>query len=151
MTAAASSSARGAVLSSLACSIITKRGARSPGRRGRRRAHAHVGEGRLITAMREWLRGPAHVEVLLWKLGRELETGLGRYVCHVLLEWVESAGHGLIRGHHAHVEVLLLSGLDLLLLLLQQFDLLLDRELFHCTKEEIRVSMPKVKPWWHLF
>ncbi len=38
----------------------------------------------------------------------------------------------LRRWDHAHVHILLVGSLNLLLLLLKQFDLLLDRKLFHC-------------------
>lgn len=44
------------------------------------------------------------------------------------------------RRHHAHVDILLVGCLDLLLLLLQQLDLLLDGQLFHCGARDGLVS-----------
>lgn len=65
---------------------------------------------------------------MLWDLARELES-----IAHGLqrIEWA-AGSDGLARRHHAHVDILLLGGLDLLLLLLQELDLLLDGKLFHC-------------------
>ena len=37
---------------------------------------------------------------------------------------------------HAHVDILLMGSLNLLLLLLKQFNLLLDSKLFHCDRKE---------------
>ena len=86
--------------------------------------------------MRQGLLGAADVDILLRHGRGELEGGLGRHARDILLEGVEATSHGLVGGHHAHVEVLLLCSLDLLLLLLQQLDLLLDGELLHCIKEK---------------
>jgi hypothetical protein len=62
----------------------------------------------------------------------ELESSL-RHVGHGLQRIERTAGaERLSRGHHPHVDILLMSSLDLLLLLLQQLNLLLDGELFHC-------------------
>jgi hypothetical protein len=66
--------------------------------------------------------------LLLRHLVGELEGSL--HVTHGLHR-VESRTHSLLRRHDAHVHVLLLSSLNLLLLLLEQFDLLLNGELFH--------------------
>jgi len=71
-----------------------------------------------------------HPKLLLWKLLWELEgIRMRRHVRNLAL-------HGkvwnlLLRRHHAHVDVLLVLSCDLLLLLLQQFDLLGERKLFH--------------------
>jgi hypothetical protein len=64
---------------------------------------------------------------LLRYLIRELES-----IAHGLqrIEWTAGAD-GLARRHHAHVDILLVGGLDLLLLLLQELNLLLDCKLFH--------------------
>ena len=43
--------------------------------------------------------------------------------------------HGLAGRNHSHVDILLMSSLNLLLLLLQEIDLLLNRQLFHCKEE----------------
>ena len=52
---------------------------------------------------------------------------------HLLLYRVAAAGCKMLsRRYHAHVHILLVGSLDLLLLLLKQFDLLLDCKLFHC-------------------
>jgi hypothetical protein len=53
------------------------------------------------------------------------------------LDWVEPR-YGLTRWHHAHVEVLLL-GLNLLVLLLQQLYLLLDSHLLHYKESQVSV------------
>lgn len=81
----------------------------------------------------------AHRNVLLLQLGRELEGGLS-HIAHGLQRIEISAGHGLARWHHAHVDVLLVGGLDLLLLLLQQLDLLLNCQLLHCEKKEVSIK-----------
>jgi len=38
----------------------------------------------------------------------------------------------MLRRNHSHINILLVCGLDLLLLLLKQFNLLLNSKLFHC-------------------
>lgn len=107
---------------------------RGAGRGRRRGTHAHVGQRRLITAMRQWLGGRAHRDVLLRKLLGELESVLRRHAAEAGLQGIE-AGAGAERltwGEHPHADVLLVCGLYLLLLLLQQLDLLLDGKLLHC-------------------
>jgi hypothetical protein len=70
---------------------------------------------------------------LLRKLLWELEGSLWRHATHGRLQRIECSARTerLSRRYHAHVDVLLVRRLDLLLLLLQQFDLLLDSKLFH--------------------
>lgn len=75
------------------------------------------------------LRYDGHV-LLLLALLRHLVGELETRLCHG--QRSETAPrHRLTRGHHAHIDVLLLGRLNLLLLLLKQLDLLLDRQLFH--------------------
>jgi hypothetical protein len=51
---------------------------------------------------------------------------------HLRLYGVSAAGCKVLsRRDHAHIDVLLVCSLNLLLLLLEQFDLLLNRKLFH--------------------
>lgn len=71
---------------------------------------------------------------MLRHLAGELE-GILAHGAHGL-QRIESSpvGKRLAGGDHAHVDVLLVRRLDLLLLLLQQLNLLLDRQLFHCEK-----------------
>lgn len=61
----------------------------------------------------------------------ELESLLGS---HLLRHWIEGVvwSKVLVRWQHAHADVLLVCSCDLLLLLLKQFYLLLNSELFHC-------------------
>ena len=68
-----------------------------------------------------------------------------RDVGHVGLEGIETASiHSLVGRENAHVEVLLLGGLNLLLLLLQQLDLLLDSKLLHYnTRTRISTLWPR--------
>jgi hypothetical protein len=68
---------------------------------------------------------------LLPHLIGELEIGLLQ-VSHVL-QRIERATtwESLPLGHHAQIHILLLRSLDLLLLLLQQLNLLLNRQLLH--------------------
>jgi hypothetical protein len=79
----------------------------------------------------------------LWDLVRELES-----IAHGLqrIEWSAGAD-GLARGHHAHVDILLMGGLDLLLLLLQELNLLLDCKLFHCDTNTLALNFPDSTPW----
>lgn len=59
---------------------------------------------------------------LLWKLEG---TGLGDIeVLHLALQLLELIRQLLLLGDHAHVDILLVRGGDLLLLLLQHLDLL---------------------------
>ena len=81
--------------------------------------------------------------LLLRHLVGELVCALGRQVLHlglngvVLSTWSQMLGW----GDHAHVDILLVGSLNLLLLLLKQLDLLLDGQLFHCTKRRVCVSI----------
>ena len=87
-----------------------------------------------------------HAHIALLHLGK-LEVLVGRYIGHVVL-----ALHRRVARHpclqwlldHAHVDILLMSCSDLLLLLLEEFDLLLQSELFHCY---ILVMKVKVAGW----
>ncbi len=66
--------------------------------------------------------------MLLLHLVGKLEVWL-----HLLLYGVAAAGCEVLGWRdHAHIDILLVRSLDLLLLLLKQFDLLLNRQLFHC-------------------
>lgn len=74
---------------------------------------------------------------MLWHLVWELE-GVLRHVGHGLQRIEAATGnHRLSRGYHSHVDILLLRSLDLLLLLLQQFNLLLDGKLLHCREVKL--------------
>lgn len=69
--------------------------------------------------------------VVLGYLIRELEVIL-RHIAHRLQRIERSImSHGLAGRNHSHVDILLMSSLNLLLLLLQELDLLLNRQLFH--------------------
>ena len=50
---------------------------------------------------------------------------------HLRLKLLELGGQLLLLWNHAHVDVLLMSGSNLLLLLLKHFNLLLKSKLFH--------------------
>lgn len=142
MTTTTASSTSGAAI----LSVVTARGfevakgrARCSGRRGGRRAHTHVREGGLVATVGERLRGGRHRNVLGYLVG-ELESIL-RHVAHGLQRIERSIrGHGLAGRNHSHIDILLVSGLNLLLLLLQKLNLLLDSQLFHC-EESIHVSI----------
>lgn len=54
------------------------------------------------------------------------------HVLHLALKLLVLGGQLLLLWDHAHVNILLMSGCDLLLLLLQHFDLLSKRKLLHC-------------------
>ena len=53
---------------------------------------------------------------------------------HLLLDWVVTTSISKVLSwwDHSHLDILLVCSLYLLLLLLKQFDLLLDCQLFHC-------------------
>jgi hypothetical protein len=71
--------------------------------------------------------------VLLWHLLRKLEVaGMRGNVGHLPLHLEVGAGQVLLRLYHAHVDVLLVGGGNLLLLLLEDFDLLCNSKLLHC-------------------
>lgn len=130
----------GGVLTSVTWGLkVSKARARGSRRGCRGWSHAHVGHSRLITAMCQWLGRRAQGKVLLMPGLGELEGGLP-HVAHGL-QRIEGSimCHGLAGGNHAHVDVLLVGSLDLLLLLLQQLDLLLDSQLFHCGEEDVSI------------
>jgi hypothetical protein len=54
----------------------------------------------------------------------------------LLLNGISSTCQLLGGWNHAHVHILLVGSLNLLLLLLEQFDLLLNRKLFHSRRRE---------------
>ncbi len=71
--------------------------------------------------------------LLLLHLLRELKgVCVRRHVRHLALDRIAACAGHLLRGHHAHVDILLVSGSNLLLLLLEHLDLLRYGELFHC-------------------
>lgn len=111
-------------------------------RRGRGWAHGKTRESRLIATVRMLVRCVhwySKLLLLLLSALRELEC------IHLL--WGDTAhrGTGLKRGHLAqllglqqpHVNVLLVCRSNLLLLLLEQLDLLLDSQLFHCKQVQV--------------
>lgn len=119
-------------LASQLCSKITTE-ARGARRWGRRRTH-DVRQSGLIAAVRRGLRRGVHghIHMLLRHLLRELicicvRGDIGHLPLHL-----EVAGKVLLRLDHAHVDILLVRRSNLLLLLLQNFDLLGDGQLFHC-------------------
>lgn len=76
-----------------------------------------------------------HGKVLLRHLLRELEVVcVRRYVGHLSLHLEVGTGKVLLWLNHAHVNILLVRGSDLLLLLLEDLDLLGNGELFHYTR-----------------
>ena len=78
--------------------------------------------------------------LLLGQLLRELEViSMGRHVGHLALNWI-LAREMLLRRDDAHVDILLMRVLDLLLLLLQIFDLTCERELMHCDQVSNRAG-----------
>ena len=56
-------------------------------------------------------------------------------VLHLALQLLELVGQLLLLWDDAHVDVLLVGGGDLLLLLLEHFDLLGEGELLHCGRD----------------
>lgn len=62
-----------------------------------------------------------------------MKARLRRQVGHGGLQRTETLRHGLTRGEHAHIDILL-GSLDLLLLLLEKFDLLLDSKLIEIAR-----------------
>lgn len=103
----------------------------STGRGSRRRTHCHVRHRGLVTAVGVTLHGSVHghAKVLLTLLG-ELVVRL-LHVLHLALHLKLLAGEVLLGRDHAHVDILLMSGSDLLLLLLEGLDLLGDGKLLH--------------------
>jgi hypothetical protein len=92
--------------------------------------------------MSSGLRGRIHRHShLLLHLG-ELETlsGLWGHVCHGCLALNGRVARKPLQWllNHAHVDILLMCGSDLLLLLLEQLDLLLKSQLFHHEGRELR-------------
>ena len=77
--------------------------------------------------------GFAHVLLLLLlHLLRELKAVVvRRHVCYLALDRIASCAGHLLGGHHAQIDILLVSGSNLLLLLLEHLDLLRNGELFH--------------------
>lgn len=116
---------------SILSAIFTE--ARSTRRRRRRWATHDVGEGRLVAAMRGGLRGSVDgdAKMLLWHLLSELElVRVWRHIGHLALH-LEVTWQVLLGLDHTHVNILLMRGSYLLLLLLQDFNLLGDCQLFH--------------------
>lgn len=114
--------------------LVEIRVTRSPRRRRRRWAHRETRESRLITAVRV-LRGVhGHSELLLrlLLLGKLEGVDLGRNTTHGATGRERVDLSELLRLEQAHIDILLVCRSDLLLLLLKQLDLLLDRQLFHC-------------------
>lgn len=113
---------------------------RCPGRRGRGRTKRKNRESRLVATVRMLVRG-VHCcsKLLLLSALRELER------IHLLWGDTAHGGTGLKRGHLAqllglqqpHANVLLVCCGNLLLLLLEQLDLLLDGQLFHCRQVQV--------------
>jgi len=65
-------------------------------------------------------------------LGELVVVDLGRDIGN--LAWHLEVAELLLRLDHAHVDILLVCGSNLLLLLLEDFDLLCNGELLHCTE-----------------
>lgn len=71
----------------------------------------------------------AHLR-LLWELeGRRIRSYVE--ILHLALQLLELIGELLLLRDHTHVNILLVCGSDLLLLLLEHFDLLCQSQLFH--------------------
>lgn len=116
----------------LAAGVLEAAACSTGGGSRRRASHAqiaHVWHGRLITAMCGLVEA-AHCAglLLLLHLWRELEL---RHSL-ALLSGQHNAWKLLLLGDHAHVYILLVGSSNLLLLLLQKFNLLLQCQLFHC-------------------
>jgi len=74
-----------------------------------------------------------HSKMLLGHLLRKLKlVCVRRYIGHLSLH-LEVAGQVLLGLNHAHIDILLVSRSNLLLLLLQNLYLLGDGKLLHCT------------------
>jgi hypothetical protein len=116
------------VLSALPTLLCTKLAeSRGSGRGCGRRAHAYVGQGGLIAAVGGGLARSIHgnSEVLLLLghlLGELVVVDLGRDIGHLTLHL--EVAKLLLWLNHAHVHILLVCGGDLLLLLLEDFNLL---------------------------
>jgi len=113
----------------LLCTKVFK--ARCTRRRRRRRTHANIRKGGLIAAVRRGLCRGVHGYGEVWLLAHLLgklevvgcniwDLSLHLKIAKVLL-WLD----------HAHVDILLMRCSNLLLLLLEHFDLLRNCELFH--------------------
>lgn len=125
-------------------------------RRGRGWAHGKTRESRLVATVRmlvrcvHWYSKLLLLLLLLLSALRELEC------IHLL--WGDTAhrGTGLKRGHLAqllglqqpHVNVLLVCRSNLLLLLLEQLDLLLDGQLFHCKQVQVSSDDGMMGLYW---
>ena len=90
--------------------------------------------------MCRWRRHPTchrNAKVLLahWLL-LKLEVGVRRdiEILHLTLQLLKLVGQLLLLRDHAHVDILLVGGGDLLLLRLQHLNLLCERELLHCER-----------------
>jgi hypothetical protein len=102
----------------------------------------------------------SHRDAELAHLGllRELESGGVRgyvEVLHLALQLLELVGKLLLLRDHSHVNILLVCGSDLLLLLLEHFDLLGQSQLFHCEtvsmrRVEMNCSQRRTHQWSHL-
>lgn len=135
---AASATAWGVVLVPLAGRKIhvTESRTRCTGRWSGRRTHAHVGQGGLVAAVVR-RRGHATIHwntkmLLPWWILKCVRLWREVHDLHLALQLLELGRQLLLLGDHAHVDILLVSGGDLLLLLLEHFDLLGEGELFHC-------------------
>lgn len=98
----------------------------------------------MITAVRV-LRGVhGHSELLLrlLLLGKLEGVDLGRNTAHGATGRERVDLSELLRLEQAHVDILLVCRSDLLLLLLKQLDLLLDRQLFHHQRGQLRRTSP---------
>ena len=82
--------------------------------------------------------------MLLLHLIGKLEVALWD-ILHLLLLYGIAAARSQVLGggNHAHVDILLVGSLDLLLLLLKQFDLLLNSKLLHCRSTSQQISDAK--------
>ena len=73
----------------------------------------------------------------------------GYLALHLLLRWEASSRKLLLLRYHAHVHILLMHASNLLLLLLELFDLLLQGKLLHCNDSTYQrgSSLDGMKAW----
>ena len=127
-------------LTTLLCTKFTE--ARGTGGGSGRWAHADLREGGLVTAVGgvglSWCtHGDCEMLLLLHLLhllGELVVVDLGRDIGHLALHL--EVAELLLRLDHAHVDILLVRRGNLLLLLLEDFDLLCNGELFHYTGDQ---------------
>jgi len=140
--AAATAASGCIVLSPLSIGKIDISKATRTCRRSRGRTHAHVRHRTLVSSVGGRCRvahatSHRHAKLLLLthlgllELAKLIRVRRDIQTLHLALQLLELVGQLLLLWYHAHVDILLVCGGNLLLLLLEHFDLLSERELFH--------------------